>query len=217
MLVYTGGAGDDHPSSSLLSKLQQNDEFRIEQLTMTPSFLLDEYISKVSVELNLGTVLVDCDCPGQPCDDFLHKAVKYFTLKPFGSVESSSWKVLRLIHTDGEIDLGSWSPMYDHVEVMYYGELDDKVVNAVVDKLLQCASIIRTSSIDSRNACEQLLQVERKREQKEITKTIIDEIKAASDRVIDHADKNNEEIHNKLDDLGENVDLVQTQNSALSE
>ena len=212
MLVYTGDVGDDHPNSSLLRKLQQNDEFRIEQLTITPSFLLDEYISKVSVELNLGTVLVDCGCPGQPSDDFLHKAIKYFTLKPFGSDESSSWKVLRLIHTDGEIDSRSWSPMFDHVEVMYYGELDDGVVNAVVDKLSQCASIIRTSSIDSRNAREQLLQVD-----KEMTKTIIKEIKAAGNRVIDHADKKNQEIHNKIDDVGDNVDVLKTQQLALSE
>ena len=212
MLVYTGDAGDDHPSSSLLRKLQQNDEFRIEQLTVTPSFLLDEYISKVSVELNLGTVLVDCGCPGQPRDDFLHKAMKYFTLKPFGSDESSSWKVLRLIHTDGEIDSRLWSPMFDHVEVMCYGELDDEVMNAVVDKLLQCASIIRTSSIDSRNVNtrEQLLD-------KEMTKTIINEIKAAGNRVIDHADKNNQEIHNKIDDVGDNVDLLKTQQLAISE
>ena len=212
MLVYTGDAGDDHPSSSLLRKLQQNDEFRIEQLTVTPSFLLDEYISKVSVELNLGTVLVDCGCPGQPRDDFLHKAMKYFTLKPFGSDESSSWKVLRLIHTDGEIDSRLWSPMFDHVEVMYYGELDDEVMTAVVDKLLQCASIIRTSSIDSRNVNtrEQLLD-------KEMTKTIINEIKAAGNRVIDHADKNNQEIHNKIDDVGDNVDLLKTQQLAISE
>ena len=79
VLIY---ASVDHPIDLLLSKLLQNDMFMIEELAEIPSFLYNEYISKISMELNVGTVLLDCGCPGQAHDD-LHKAVKYFTLKAF--------------------------------------------------------------------------------------------------------------------------------------
>ena len=218
VLVYACG---QYPIDPLLTKLRQNDDkFTIEELTLTPSFLFNEYISKISVELNLRNVLLDCcGCPGQTHDD-LHKAVKYFALKPFGSEESKSWKVLRLIHEDGEVDSRSWSSLFDHVEVMSYGELDDEVVNHVVDKLGEYVPSRRASSIDSGKPDVQLLEAkrqERKREHQELTNTIITGVRATINTVIEHGDKKHEETQDKLDIIQDNVALMQTQQSAMSE
>ena len=218
VLIY---ASVDHPIDLLRSKLLQNDMFMIEELAEIPSFLYNEYISKISMELNVGTVLLDCGCPGQAHDD-LHKAVKYFTLKPFGSNESNSWHILRLIHTDGEIDSQSWSPLFDHVEEMCYGELNDEVVNAVVHKLLEYAPTSRASSIGSRKADERLLESqrqhqERKRDREELTKIISSELQAGNKRIMEHMDKNKQETHDKLDSIGDDIGVVQTQAFSISE
>ena len=209
VLIY---ASVDHPIDLLLSKLLQNDKFMIEELAEIPSFLYNEYISKISMELNVGTVLLDCGCPGQAHDD-LHKAMKYFTLKPFGSNESNSWHILRLIHTDGEIDSQSWSPLFDHVEEMCYGELNDEVVNAVVHKLLEYAPTSRASSIGSRKADERLLESQWKRDQEELKRLVT----VGNERIMERLDKNKQETHDKLDGIGDNIGVVNTQVSSMSE
>ena len=217
MLVY---ACDHHPIDLLLSKVRQNDnKFKIEELTKTPTFLFNDYISEVSNELNSGTVLVDCGCPGQAHDD-LHKAVKYFTLKPFEPKKSKSWKVLRLIHKDGKIDSRSWSTLFDHVEVMYYGELNGEVVDDILNKLGEYVSSRRTSSIDLGKPDVQLLETihqEEKRKQQELANTIITGFQATVGTVIEKVNKQKEETHDKLNVIGDNVILLKTQQSSMSE
>ena len=208
----------------LISKLEQKDNFVIEKLADDQSCQLIDYISKLTFELNHTAVLLDCSCPGE-YHSSLHKAVKNFTLMPFASSESRSWKVFQLVHHDGEIQSLSWSQLFDHVDVMYYSELDDNVVTAVVTELEKCFPSRRTSassSINSSRSGTHLINEEKKREEiQEIVtsglKRIEESIEKTTVKLSDQMAKEHQETQEAIGEVNDGVDLVTRRQSLMSE
>lgn len=210
VLVYSC---DHHGIDKLLSKLREHGNFIVEELVVTPSYQLSDYIAQLNFELNQDTVLLDCSYPGGDHDD-LYKAVKYITQKPFGSPESEKWKVFQLIYDDKETQLPlSWSKPFNHVNVMDYSDFDDNVVNQVLTRLKTCVpdSSRRTSSIDSDKSDIKLFKKDQ-----EFREVVIETIKAEGEKVRKEVVKSKQEIQDQVESVHGDVSQLIKGQEAIS-
>lgn len=133
----------------LVNKLNENRCIEVQWLCDSSSCFSDD-IDKLRSELNKGSILIDCSCPGGVHSD-MHKAVKSCTQLPSGDPDSNKWRIIQLNNVESDTQTSSWSKSsIDYVDVMNYSDLSNVAVGRVDDKVMEYLGS-RTSSIHSEN------------------------------------------------------------------
>jgi len=136
----------------LVKKLEENKCIEVQQLgDNTGASRLSDDVDMLHLELNKGSILIDCSCPRENHSN-MHKAVKSCTILPSGDPDSDKWKIIQLNNTEN--DTSSWSKSsIDYVDVMNYNNLNKNVVDKVDDKVMEYLGS-RTSSISEQNGIQ---------------------------------------------------------------
>ena len=217
---------------SLVTKLKENHNFEVEELTDDPSSQLSDNVSKLHSEISQGSVLIDCSCPGG-VHSTMHTVVKSYTQKPSGDPDSSRWQIIQLNNCDTDEETSpSWSKskLYDYVDVMDYSNLEslDVVVNHVEHKLMEYSGSrtwsIHSSENDNTSLKQHLLPEQRQRavgvsgQQATNDTQLLEEVKGISKKVDVLASQGTErhkEVQESLEGNKELLERVVTQEEAI--